>query len=279
MEIKTLEQLSIDDQVKVFNEAFSDYVIQFTHTAATKSFRAQRARVELKYSVGIFDQGQIVAFIFAATGTRYGHQTIYNAGTGVIPSYRGQRLVKKMYDFALPIWQAAGFTQTTLEVIKGNTFAIKAYESVGLSIMHELISYSGELSKGNLAPHLSIHKADHINWAAYEPLQAFEYSWDFCQAGVDAQVQANQAYELYNEAKELQAFAIVNTQGQIAQAGASTPEGYQHLFTALAQEFQELKWINIHQDAQELMAFLESIGWQVIVTQFEMCKIIMNYEG
>jgi len=270
MTIKTLTNLSIKDQVTVFNQAFSDYVIKFQHTEESKMHRSKRARVNMDLSVGVFDGDTIVAFVFAAIGQQYGQKTIYNAGTGVIPAYRGKRLVKKMYDFAFPIWKKQGISQTSLEVVAGNEYAIKAYESVGLKISHKLITLSGSLPHAGIKKGLILDKKQFPNWPLYGPIQPFNYAWDFCKAGVEAQPEFNQTYELRSKTNQFLAFAIINDHGQIAQAGVKTLADWPLLMNALATQFGTLKWVNIHENQIELIAFLKSIGWKVVVEQFEM---------
>lgn len=270
MTIKTLTNLSIKDQVAVFNQAFADYVVKFKHTEESKTHRSKRARVEMDLSIGVFDDDTIVAFIFAAVGEQYGQKTIYNAGTGVIPAYRGKRLVKKMYDFALPIWKNQGITQTSLEVVVGNEYAIKAYESVGLKISHKLITLSGALPQTGIEEDLLLNKKQTPNWSLYESLQPFDYAWDFRKAGVQTQPELNQTYELRSANNQLLAFAIINNNGQIAQAGVQTLAQWPLLMNALGTQFETLKWVNIHESQKKLMTFLKSIGWKVVIEQFEM---------
>lgn len=274
MKIKTLSKLPLKDQITVFNQAFADYIIEFQYTEERKLHRSQRARADLDLSIGVYDDKKLVAFIFSATGVVDGHKTVYNGGTGVIPAYRGKRLVKKMYEFAFPIWKAQGYTKMCLEVIVNNEFAIKAYESIGLSISHKLISLGGALPSGTLKNGLTLDKKTNPNWSLYAPLQAFEYAWDFCRAGVEAQADFNQTYELRSADNQLLAFAIINGDGQIAQAGIQKPADWLLLMKALSTQFDQLKWINIHEKEKELIGFLQSIGWKVLIEQYEMKGVL-----
>ena len=62
---------------------------------------------------------------------REGVPTAYNAGTGIIPAFRGQGIVGEMYEMLLPRLKAMGIRQSILEVICQNERAIKAYEKAG----------------------------------------------------------------------------------------------------------------------------------------------------
>ena len=61
--------------------------------------------------------------------------TAFNSGTGVVPKYRGRRIVKQLYDFAIPELLKRGVEKCGLEVIKENEKAIKAYRRVGFEII------------------------------------------------------------------------------------------------------------------------------------------------
>jgi len=270
MTIKTLKKIPLETLTEVFNLAFSDYAIKIEHRPESKKHRLERSRVNLDLSIGAFDNDQLIAFMLTGVGQWKGHQTVYNAGTGVIPGFRGRRLVKSMYDFAIPLWKKVGFTQMSLEVLVDNTFAIKAYESVGMEKTHRLISYHGSLPEKKLDSVFNFVKKDKLDWHQYEGLKTFDYSWDFCQDGVNAVNDIYQTYELRDREHQLQGFAIVNNQNQIAQAGVKTPRNWPRLLTALGQYYDQLKWINIHESQISLMETLENIGWKKIVEQFEM---------
>ncbi len=58
--------------------------------------------------------------MFIGVDEHYGKLTAHNDGTGVIPTYRGNQLVDKMYEVAIPRFKAKGIEQCTLEVIQEN---------------------------------------------------------------------------------------------------------------------------------------------------------------
>lgn len=275
MIIKTLNDYPIKNLTEVFNLAFSDYAIQITHTPESKKHRLLRARVELDQSIGAFDDdGQLIAFMLSGIGQWHGQPNVYNAGTGVIPSHRGQRLVKKMYDYAIPLWKKEGYGQVSLEVLVGNDFAIKAYESVGMTIQNRLISYHGQLPQEPLSSEFHFTQKDTINWKKYAPYHAFYYSWDFCQDGVNAVADIYNAYELSDSNQHILGYAIVNKQGQIAQAGVKESTHWLVLLNALGKHYKQLKWINIDEHQTILIETLKSIGWEKLVEQFEMKMLI-----
>jgi len=58
--------------------------------------RIQRDAVQLEISAGAFAENMPVAFYMNGLGLWQGKQTVYDAGTGVIPEYRGRGIAKEL---------------------------------------------------------------------------------------------------------------------------------------------------------------------------------------
>lgn len=106
--------------------------------------RWRAAGLRLDHSFGAFaEDGRLVGFLLHAIGRREYDQMAFNVGTGVLPAYRGQRLVGKLYEVATPQLRQAGCTHVGLEVIKANERALRAYHHVGFRPIRELDSFAG----------------------------------------------------------------------------------------------------------------------------------------
>jgi hypothetical protein len=57
----------------------------------------------LEFSAGLFDEHQLVGFIFTGIDKVDEQKIAYNAGTGIIPLYRGKNLTSKMYQYIFEI--------------------------------------------------------------------------------------------------------------------------------------------------------------------------------
>ena len=143
MEIKTLAHVSLDLIVSCFLEAFSDYIFQMPTAVDYYRKRWHLAKVDYSLSYGAFVDDQLVGFIIHGIDNRGGHLTAFNTGTGVIPAYRGQRIVKKIYAFALSDLRSKGVSRSILEVITSNDKAIRAYEGVGFQKVKTFHCYNG----------------------------------------------------------------------------------------------------------------------------------------
>src|SRR5690606_30072127 len=103
MEIKSLEGVSVQQILEVFNNAFSDYSIPMKLDRKAFEWKVMAEGIDYASSVGIFNNGKPVSFILHGLDEFNGHKRVFNAATGVVPTERGQHLVDKMYNYILPV--------------------------------------------------------------------------------------------------------------------------------------------------------------------------------
>ncbi|MFD1630701.1 GNAT family N-acetyltransferase [Pseudopedobacter beijingensis] len=145
MQIRNLSTQDNPDLVQAINGAFADYIVPFQLNAAQLQFKMATENIVPEWSVGVFEGEQLIAFIMHGVRTTAGKTVVYNAGTGVLPAYRGKGLVGKMYEYMQPFFEENKVQQLVLEVIEGNQSAIRAYEKNGFTIQRKLLCFDGEL--------------------------------------------------------------------------------------------------------------------------------------
>ncbi|MCH7513815.1 MAG: GNAT family N-acetyltransferase [Bacteroidetes bacterium] len=130
--IRSLGLEDLDTMYKAFKNAFSDYPIHFklTREHFRKKF-VDNLDINFPFSAGAFYSETLVGFIFTSISLYEGKKTAYNGGTGVIPEFRGNGLVQKMFQYLLPMFKESEFQQCILEVLINNHAAIKAYKKLG----------------------------------------------------------------------------------------------------------------------------------------------------
>lgn len=270
MEINTLDGVTTAEITGTFNAAFSDYVVPLMLSEADVGSKIQLENIVLPYSAGAFSDGKLVGFILIGTDGI----VAYNAGTGVIPDWRGQNLTQKMYDFLLPLLAEKGIAQHRLEVIVGNVKAIKVYEQIGFTTTRKVTCF-----KGKVAPARNHGAA--IRPIAFGDITNPERFWDFIptyQNALDVVLRMPQLHRTFG------AFDGDNLVGYIVFATASlrikqfgVAENYrrkgigQQLFEHVQQaDFsKDVSLINVD-DASKSIEFLKSIGLTQTVSQLEM---------
>ncbi|KAB1230124.1 GNAT family N-acetyltransferase [Chryseobacterium viscerum] len=177
MEFKTLASTSIDEILSVFNHSFSDYIVPFHLTKEVLISKIAAEKLDMNISVGAFEEGRLVSFILQAEKIENGEKTIYNGGTGVVPESRGKGLVRKMYDFIIPILKERNANILLLEVIEGNQNAIRAYENLGFTIVRRLLCFNGNINKGKENAEVFIQELKDFQWEKLCLFWDIEPSW------------------------------------------------------------------------------------------------------
>lgn len=176
MEITTLGAISTSSMVTAFNKAFSDYAINFSYT--DESFRAKIIAENIipEYSVGAFADGELIAFILHGLDEIDGQKRVFNAGTGVVPEYRNQRIIQQLYDYILPVLKNKGYRHHQLEVLDGNDKAEKIYANAGFKRHRKVLAYSG-----NVVPYsakgVELKAVASIDWDAAKSFCDTEPTW------------------------------------------------------------------------------------------------------
>jgi len=140
MEYRSLENESFEKIHHCFSEAFSDYIIKVQLPFEKFQRTMIRNGVNLKFSIGLYDKGNLVGFILNGVGTWNNIPTVYDSGTGIIKEYRGKKHSKKMFE-VLKQKLENNFSQYLLEVIQTNTPALTLYRHQGFEIERELACF------------------------------------------------------------------------------------------------------------------------------------------
>lgn len=221
--IKSLENINLHEFTTCFNDAFSDYTIPFKVTPDYLTERFTGAGIQYNLSFGAFSQDKQVAFIMHAVGKDNGKKTAFDICTGVIPEFRGNRLVAEIYNYAIPILKEQNVQKTLLEVIQTNEKAIKAYSNLGFKIKRELSCFKGKIDLKPTFVHndICINKVspDKFNWNMVPSFWDFTPSWE---QSVQAILRNSHLYEVITIGKQdaIYGYAVMNSkQGSVLQFG------------------------------------------------------------
>ncbi|MBV8466367.1 MAG: GNAT family N-acetyltransferase [Burkholderiales bacterium] len=133
----TLENISNEVLLPVCNAAFADYIVPMQLDLTSLANTQQRRGFDASLSVGAFVGDELVAFHLICKGDWQGKQWLYDTMTGTVPSARGQGLAKRMFEWVMPRWREAGYTDCLLEVFCENHAARKSYEAMGFEVTRQ----------------------------------------------------------------------------------------------------------------------------------------------
>ena len=145
MIVRNLSNISLEEILDAFLLAFENYFVPMPVEKEYYENRWKVARVDYNLSYGMFDGNKLVGFIIHAVDKRRGQLMAFNTGTGVIPGYRGKRIVQSIYDQALKDLKHHSIEKSTLEVITKNEIAIRTYQKVGFNVYKYFKCFNGTL--------------------------------------------------------------------------------------------------------------------------------------
>ncbi|UTW67555.1 GNAT family N-acetyltransferase [bacterium SCSIO 12643] len=270
MVIKSLEHISFDSIITCFFKAFENYFVPLPNNKDLFKARWENAGVNFKYSYGMFDGDQLIAFIIHAIDYRKGHKTAFNTGTGVLPGYRGQRIVQKLYDAAIPELKKHDITRCTLEVITQNNNAIKAYKRIGFKITKEYHCYNGSIAhiEPNSNTQIKQVTSSEIDWESL-PRQEV-YSWDHQKETLKKSDFT--LFKVFYDDQWESYFIMDTSRGYIAQFDVLVHSNnvWDRLFQSIRKLAHNIKVNNVDSKIEAKIATLKRVHLPHIIDQYEM---------
>lgn len=269
--IKSLTNTSLSTIVECLSVAFADYSVSMPSSTEYWNDRWEAAGVDYNLSYGYFDNDRLVGFVIHAIGMKHDKLNFFNLGTGVIPEFRGQKIVKQIYDICYHELLKRGCDEGRLEVIQSNQKAIKAYQSVGFNLNLELISYYGKFIEPSGV--YNIKNTEFQNLEKYTRFKHHHLAWEHRDSIILHDTSQFNFYELFKN-QECVGFAIVKkANSDVAQFGVKNNnlENYGlELFGALYNIDNNIKMINVDSRNKSLIQFFEKNNFKVLIKQFEM---------
>ena len=275
MEIKSLENTQMLQLLETFNKAFADYIIPLTLTEEQFATKANAESITMKYSVGAFKDDTLMGFILHGYNTKNGGTVLYNAGTGVLPAYRGLRLTARMYEYLLPILIKDKISKVILEVIESNYAALKVYSSLGFEISRTLNCYKGTLT--TRTTHLTHFRKNlrDLDWNYLETFWDWLPTWQNSITAIKKAYDKNSAilalkdqqiigYLIYStDTNRIHQFAVHKDYRNTG-LGHSIFDHYSRIHS------KQTTIINVDDSSTSTVSFLTGMGLQVFIRQFEM---------
>ena len=268
MRVTHLGNTAFNDIMKCFLEAFEGYYVKMPTDYDYYKNRWKAAKVDFELSYGMFDGNKLVGFIIHAIDQREGGLIAFNTGTGVLPDYRGKRIVKSIYEYAIPELVKQGVTKSVLEVITANERAIKAYANIGFTIRKEFKCFKGEISVDDHFVNINEVDFDAVTWENI--LNQDKYSWDFNSSSLK---QSNARYFNVLKDGEVVSFFSMNPENNTInqmEVLMNQSGNWEQLFSAIQSISKEVRIINVDSRLEEKLDAIKKVGLKNTVNQYEM---------
>jgi ribosomal protein S18 acetylase RimI-like enzyme len=273
---RLLSQAHIPSLYDCFLAAFSDYQVDMRMSHDQFQQRIVRDGVQLEMSAGAFDENRMIGFYMNASGVWQGKSTAYDAGTGVIPQYRGRGIAKELFAFTAARLEESGIDQYLLEVLTSNEPAVSLYRRLGFVTRRVLDVFRADKAINPVdLQGLSIHRVEQPDWKSFQSFWDGYPSW---QNSIDAVERiagerivvgayVGDACVGYGAA-----FPAAASLMQLAVAPAHRRKGIGSAVLSALQGEQTLKVNNIDEGLQGTRAFFEANGYKLVLKQLEMIK-------
>lgn len=269
MIVKNLGNTDFELVLESFLLAFQNYFVTVPTNGDYYKERWKVAKVDFNFSYGMFDGDRLVGFVIHAIDHRNGRLSAFNTGTGVIPDYRGQKIVQSIYDYALEDLKRIEVTNCVLEVITKNERAIRSYTGIGFKTNRTYQCFKGIINPKNMETVTLTEVAlEKVDWASL-PNQHF-YSWDHQKESI---LRSNYRF-FYVPTKTLpESFFIIqpNT-GYLVQFDLLNggKEAWNRLFSGIRQISSTIKVNNVDERLMDKLGRLSAIGLVNTIDQYEM---------
>lgn len=271
----TYRLLSSADEIPLYEcflEAFSDYQVDMRMSREQFEQRLVRDGVRLEISAGAFDGNRMVGFYMNASGMWLGKLTAYDAGTGVIPAYRGQGVAKQLFAFMVPQLKEA---QYLLEVLTANEPAVSLYRRLGFIDTRRLAVFRRTEPVKPCDNAVVIRRVEQPDWELFKSFWDGYPSW---QNSIDAveRIATDRvvicAYVKERCAGYGIAFRPASSLMQLAVAPPYRRKGVaSSILSALQGEVTEsLRVNNIDEQLKGTIAFFEADDFKLVLEQYEM---------
>jgi ribosomal protein S18 acetylase RimI-like enzyme len=283
VEYRTLEGVPNEQIHTAFERAFSDYQVPQVLPLWKFEGMLQRRGFVPQVSLGAFYEQSLVGFILNGLRPYQGILTAYDVGTGVVPHMRQQGISGEMFRRALALLQAQSAGRYLLEVLTHNEAALRLYRKQGFETCREFSCYRiarealVQAPAASNAARLAVEAlpwsdqaADYTGWWEYAP------SWQNSLDSVRASGKALTCF-LAVAAGQALGYGILDPRsGDVAQLAVRPAHRRQgtgrRLLQAMgrAAQSETLSVLNVDARAPSAHAFLDALGFENFVGQYEM---------
>ncbi|MCU0395122.1 MAG: GNAT family N-acetyltransferase [Chitinophagaceae bacterium] len=282
LSIRNLSGLSVAVLTNTFNQAFSDYLVPVQLTTVQMQLKMQQEQIDPAWSAGAFHGDELVALILHGYRANEGRKLLYNAGTGVVPGWRGRGLTHALYQWFLPQAKSAGIARISLEAICTNERAIHVYEKIGFRRQRHFNLWKGAIPEAYCKQPLVFDTPLAMEWIQVMPWWTAAPCWSASPEAVDA-LGADVLKLIARIGHEVAGYcAVARHSGRLLQLCVAPPYRKQGIGSALLAEAckrlmrEELLALNVDKSDTATNRFFENRHWQRMLQQYEMSLTLQD---
>ena len=264
-----------------FLEAFSDYAVDMQMSEQEFAQRLNRDGVQLEFSAGAFDDDRMIGFYMNALGDWQGKLTAYDAGTGIVPDYRGRSIGKDLFTFVVSKLKARAVSQYLLEVLTSNERAVALYRRLGFVEVRRFAVLRAQqaIELLNDLASVELRRIEEPDWKLFQSFWDGYPSWQNSIAAVERVPNERMIVGAYVDGSCV-GYGVVFTPAanlmQLAVAPAHRRKGIGSRILRALSARETLKVNNIDEELEGSLAFFESNGFKVVLEQFEMSNSLQT---
>lgn len=279
MEIKSLNNICLDELFKAFEQAFADYEVQLNKVELLTMLK--RRGFEPDASFGAFDGNKIVSC--NGIGNLYGTPTAYDTGTGTLKNYQGKGLATQVFKYSIPHLKALGVKEYLLEVLQHNTGALSVYQKLGFEVIREFYYFklkNAQISKTIRTPDFP-YTLKPIKIDEYDSISNFwdfKPSWQNSIEAIERSLEDFICLGVFSEGNLIGYGVFEPTSGDVTQIAVDKRFRRRGVGSLLFQKMLEsnrhssIKIINTDVECHSITAFLQSKNIEPAGKQFEMIR-------
>jgi ribosomal protein S18 acetylase RimI-like enzyme/N-acetylglutamate synthase-like GNAT family acetyltransferase len=280
--LTSLEGVPFSQLHDAWCNAFADYAVGISLGADLLETHFRQNGVDLAASVGAFDGEVLVGFWLNGLREKKGARWAYDAGTAIVPTYRGRGISRLLADHSTELLKARGVHDLVLEVLTTNDPAYRVYLKDGFQVTRRFGCFRRSAAAG---PSAALSLGEEVSLASFEPSLAarliepeYEPSWQNSTEAVSA------VAHTFIVAWALQSGRVVGhgllqpKRGRIAQI-AFLPEVWKTDLAAAVvwqllsrAERERVDIVCVEQGREQTAQLLQATGFELFAEQWEMHK-------
>lgn len=263
-------------------EAFSDYIVPFQLTVAQFKNHIAVNAVDINNSVGAFCDGKMVGFTLNGFGSWSDKSTVYDAGTGVVPGFRGKGIGAEIFEFMTPVLKHNGARQILLEVIAKNEKAVRLYRRLGFEETRRLLLFERQKSFDcNLKKDFVVRKITEPDWKTLKNFWDGNTSWQNSIEAIRRGLAQKTILGAFRREECIGYGVVFPKSASIAQLAVDKNYRRSGVASLILSEMQKaveknkpLRLANVDENLKCAVEFLKNRNFSETLSQFEMIKTL-----